>query len=500
MKSLWCFFAAIGLAAVSFTGCKGDRYEVTDQQLIGKQWRLDYIEDASTGEKEYYPLSSLSYTLNFNSDGTTEFPYHCNLSHAEYSLDKNGTITFRVGSMTELYCNFISEWESKLVSLLNEAKTYKILRNMLIISCSDGRNVAFSSQTADMSDLGIELRMAEAADSLYFICQTKKIYPCASYPILYIFSQVDNEIFIHFGGVKKTDECHTALSPANVYINAGKLAAGTYNLNISYLDKTFSGRLTVSAMEYEVVVINNDADIEVVNNVFNRSAAFDEYVSQGKIEDTKFIINSLLGSMDPEFIDNTVIDSLMRWLNNRSTVTETQRICLSCIKTTPAHSALKVSFLQQNDTVYYLMDVSMGVPAEITGIHKITEQSDVRLIEKQWHFKSVSNADKSDVFLYPEDEYDDPYFMQFNISGRVDFPNFCNMPGSDYLLCEDGRIMFYGNIYRQRRTICPWFPTEFETTVSEIFMKSGTYTISEDGARLTVTSLDREKTVTCQSQ
>jgi len=215
---------------------------------------------------------------------------------------------------------------------------------------------------------------------------------------------------------------------------------------------------------------------------------FEEYVGKGQIEETAPIVSSYLSGLNIEDGESAVIDSLTEWMERKPGVTAVERICVSCIKTTPAQSALKVSFLVSGDTVKYLMDVSMGQWLLFKGYHKIAQTTDNEFIGKQWSLKYTANKDMTDVKNYIPDEEQEPYIMLFNNNGLVEFPYFCNMPVSNFLYCEDGRIMFYGSIFRLRRMTCPMFPQDFETIVIENFTKTGTYAV-KDG-RLTIYSAE----------
>jgi len=126
-------------ASISLTQ-KGrtDGVRFLDPMLTDRRWTLSYCAKSDHSDAKYYPATNKAYLMEFASDGTIAFPYHCNIKQASYRIDAGGNIAFSgFEPMTERYCDELSDWEYAVSNILQKATTYAVSDDNLIIQTAD---------------------------------------------------------------------------------------------------------------------------------------------------------------------------------------------------------------------------------------------------------------------------------------------------------------------------------------------------------------------------
>ena len=73
--------------------------------------------------------------------------------------------------------------------------------------------------------------------------------------------------------------------------------------------------------------------------------------------------------MDSDLDDQTKLEKLCGWLNQKDCVLETEIFCVSCIKTYPAQSEIFITFNNIDTTL--IMDILMGELLTFERYHEI---------------------------------------------------------------------------------------------------------------------------------
>mgnify|MGYP007011821550 CR=1 FL=1 len=100
------------------------------------------------------------------------------------------------------------------------------------------------------------------------------------------------------------------------------------------------------------------------------SDTFCAFVNQQLYDSTGTIINQFLESFDQNKSDEVRLEKLKNWLNSLSCVENAEIICLSCIKTNPPQSELKVVFVSGGQMVELILDILMGEKLRFVRYHE----------------------------------------------------------------------------------------------------------------------------------
>jgi heat shock protein HslJ len=140
MKKLVIFLFTIIL---SLYGCKKENSKNAD--LINTKWILSYIQDTKTNTITNYPSDapnriSIVFTDSLN---VIAFSGVCNGGAGTYSYSSStDAIKIKVGT-TFIYCKDV-EWESYTTQSLNNASSYKLSGNKLVIYSNGAYNLYFT--------------------------------------------------------------------------------------------------------------------------------------------------------------------------------------------------------------------------------------------------------------------------------------------------------------------------------------------------------------------
>jgi len=140
MKKLAIFLLTIIL---SLYGCKKENAKNAD--LINTKWILSYIQDTKTNAITNYPSDapnriSIVFTDSLN---IISFSGVCNGGAGTYSYSSStDDIKIKVGT-TFIYCKDV-EWESYTTQSLNNASSYKLSGNNLVIYSNGSYNLYFN--------------------------------------------------------------------------------------------------------------------------------------------------------------------------------------------------------------------------------------------------------------------------------------------------------------------------------------------------------------------
>jgi heat shock protein HslJ len=140
MKKLAIFLLTIIL---SLYGCKKENSKNAD--LLNTKWILSYIQDTKTNAITNYPSDapnriSIVFTDSLN---IISFSGVCNGGAGTYSYSSStDDIKIKVGT-TFIYCKDV-EWESYTTQSLNNASSYKLSGNKLVIYSNGAYNLYFT--------------------------------------------------------------------------------------------------------------------------------------------------------------------------------------------------------------------------------------------------------------------------------------------------------------------------------------------------------------------
>jgi heat shock protein HslJ len=142
MKKIFVFSFIVILFGI---GC--EKVAVQDAALLKTTWMLSYIQDTKTNAITNYPSDapsriSIVFTDSLN---IISFSGVCNSGAGTYSYSSStGAIKITVGT-TFIYCKDV-EWESYTTQSLNNAFSYKIYGNNLIIYSNGSYNLYFTQK------------------------------------------------------------------------------------------------------------------------------------------------------------------------------------------------------------------------------------------------------------------------------------------------------------------------------------------------------------------
>jgi len=133
MKNL--FLSVIAILRLATAGCK----KTNIKNLTSCQWKFVEIKDKKTAEitkaPQVFVFYNKPYLLEFKEDKTINFPVHCNIRTAAYSVKSKNIIKFQFGARTLLYCDILSDLEEVVLLNFEKSLTYSITKNSLVIDC-----------------------------------------------------------------------------------------------------------------------------------------------------------------------------------------------------------------------------------------------------------------------------------------------------------------------------------------------------------------------------
>ena len=127
-------------------GCKKDNPKNGD--LLNIKWTLSYIQDTKTNEIKHYPgdeSNKISIVFT-DSSGVIRFSGVCNGGAGTFTYSPvAGEIKVTGLMSTEIYCKYI-EWETYTAQNLEDASSYKISGNDLVIYSNGEYNLYFTKE------------------------------------------------------------------------------------------------------------------------------------------------------------------------------------------------------------------------------------------------------------------------------------------------------------------------------------------------------------------
>ncbi len=139
MKKIFVFcFVMVVIAS----GCKKE--STKQPSLLNTQWVLSYIQDTRSNAVTNYPADqSRKIIVNFtDSANIVSFTGICNTGTGKYSFSASGTLKITDLGTTKIACQDV-EWESYTVQSLQEAYSYSINGNSLVIYTNGNYNLYF---------------------------------------------------------------------------------------------------------------------------------------------------------------------------------------------------------------------------------------------------------------------------------------------------------------------------------------------------------------------
>jgi heat shock protein HslJ len=128
------FYFLTVFVGIIFISCEKTN-STSSQNLAYTSWKLFEIRSSETPEILTYPAEEFPYIIEFQGNSDVYFPRSCNAHYGNYTTNENGYITFSFGTMTEVYCEGLYEWEMRVVTKLPNAETYAISADKLTIYC-----------------------------------------------------------------------------------------------------------------------------------------------------------------------------------------------------------------------------------------------------------------------------------------------------------------------------------------------------------------------------
>lgn len=100
------------------------------------------------------------------------------------------------------------------------------------------------------------------------------------------------------------------------------------------------------------------------------SDTFCAYVNQQLYDSTGTIIDQFLESLAQNISDEEKLEKLKNWLICMNCVENAEILCVSCIKTYPPQSELKVVFIDGNLNVELVLDILMAEKLRFVRFHE----------------------------------------------------------------------------------------------------------------------------------
>lgn len=126
-------------------GCK--KGSSKQPALINTKWVLTYIQDTKSNLINNYPADeSKKIVIDFaDSMDVISFSGICNSGAGKYSYSSTGTLKITDMATTKIACKYV-EWESYTIQSLQEAYSFNINGNNLIIYTNGDYNLYFISE------------------------------------------------------------------------------------------------------------------------------------------------------------------------------------------------------------------------------------------------------------------------------------------------------------------------------------------------------------------
>jgi hypothetical protein len=96
---------------------------------------------------------------------------------------------------------------------------------------------------------------------------------------------------------------------------------------------------------------------------------FCESISGIDFDDLVQTINKYLKNQNEKFTDEEKINDLKNWLIKTECLTKAQVLCISCIKTNPPMSEIRIGFTVKGKTIEKTFDIKMENPLFVSGYH-----------------------------------------------------------------------------------------------------------------------------------
>jgi heat shock protein HslJ len=124
-------------------GCKKESSK--QPTLLNTQWVLSYIQDTKSNVINNYPADeSKKIVIDFTDlSNVISFNGICNTGSGKYSFSTStGTVEITDMATTKIACKYV-EWESYTVQSMQEAYSYRIDGNTLVIYSKGDNNLYF---------------------------------------------------------------------------------------------------------------------------------------------------------------------------------------------------------------------------------------------------------------------------------------------------------------------------------------------------------------------
>ena len=142
MKKIFFFCFVLG---VTVSGCKKESPK--QPSLLNTNWTLSYIQDTKSNAVTNYPAAqSNKIIIDFtDSSNIVSFKGICNTGTGKYSFSPSGNLKITDLATTKIACPDV-EWEGYTVQSLQEAYSYSINGNSLVIYSNGAYNLYFLSE------------------------------------------------------------------------------------------------------------------------------------------------------------------------------------------------------------------------------------------------------------------------------------------------------------------------------------------------------------------
>jgi hypothetical protein len=104
-------------------------------------------------------------------------------------------------------------------------------------------------------------------------------------------------------------------------------------------------------------------------NACPEEETFCAYINAQSFDSTGTIINRFLEKLSQNAGDEEKMELLRNWLACFKCVDNVEILCVSCIKTNPPQSELKVDFIIENQTIELIIDILMDETLKFVRFH-----------------------------------------------------------------------------------------------------------------------------------
>lgn len=102
----------------------------------------------------------------------------------------------------------------------------------------------------------------------------------------------------------------------------------------------------------------------------SNNAEFCSFVNASNYNATGSLINNFLSRLNNNVSDQEKLEQLVKWLNCKSCVSNSQILCSFCIETNPPQSEIRVEFNINGRQVEQTLDISMQQPLRFVTFHE----------------------------------------------------------------------------------------------------------------------------------